>query len=86
MLKYNFSKLTLIPVDAKITIATTKVITNAPAPKIDPITIGTPSIEFPALKEEITSGDPFAKANKVTPARVSEIVRFFAIFDRAGER
>jgi hypothetical protein len=52
-----------------------KAILNKQAPKIDPN--GIKAVEFeslePAMIAVITSGAPFAKARKVTPAKVGEI-------------
>jgi hypothetical protein len=39
-----------------------------------------------ALREEKTSGAPFPKARRVTPARDWEIFRCFEILARIGER
>jgi len=42
---------------------------NSPAPKRAPRESEIPSVSIaPAAKETITSGAPFARANKVTPA------------------
>lgn len=59
---------------------------NNPPPKTDPTTSFIPSSDAPAVKEDMTSGAPLAKATRVTPANVSDILSLVEIFERAGER
>jgi len=54
-----------------ITDARVAVVTNNPAPKIDPIAMLIPPSSLPpATAAVITSGAPFPSASKVTPATV----------------
>ena len=64
----------------------TAVVTNRPAPNIPPKLVQIPSLEFEAYNDDITSGAPFAKANKVTPAKASLKLNFLANDSKDGVR
>lgn len=58
---------------------------NKLAPKIPPIAREIPSLSSPpAVKDVIISDAPLEKANKVTPANISDNLKVLAIFDIAG--
>ena len=70
-----------------MTTAETTPDTNSPAPTSDPTAKNMPPLSLLAAdSEEMTSGDPFPSASKVTPARDSERPRVDAIFSNAGDR
>lgn len=61
--------------DKKITLDDMMAVLKRQAPKIDPNGMRAVLSESldPAMMAVITSGDPFAKAKKVTPAKVGDI-------------
>ncbi|EGR31642.1 hypothetical protein IMG5_105270 [Ichthyophthirius multifiliis] len=75
-------------VQQKITLATITEFTNKPAPNILPIAKDIPSESPlpPAIIAVSTSGAPFPKANKVTPANVQEHFRNSEILVRDGDK
>lgn len=61
--------------------------TNSPAPVIPPTANPTPPYsESAATIAPITSGAPFPRARKVTPANCSDMPSFLEICSRAGLR
>jgi hypothetical protein len=70
---------------ARITLPKTTQLTKIAPPKSPPIDKETLSF-FAARIEEKTSGAPFPKANKLTPAIVGESFKVSAILARAGEK
>lgn len=71
----------------RITTADTTPDTNSPAPTNEPMANDIPPLELPAAeREDITSGAPFPKARRVTPAKDSEKPSVDASFSNAGER
>ena len=70
-----------------MTTAETTPETNNPPPTSDPTARNIPPFSLPAAEsEEITSGAPFPRARRVTPANDSEIPSVEAIFSKEGER
>lgn len=72
--------------DVATTFPTTTVVINSPAPNILPIASKTPSSSLDATNAVSASGDPLAKATKVTPASVSESRKYFAIYASDGAK
>lgn len=74
--------------DASNTFANVKLVTNNPAPNIDPIEklIPPSSSPPPAATDTKTSGAPFPKATRVTAAKVSDKPKEFDNDCTAGER
>lgn len=77
--------LTVLIGDFLKTLAKLIVVTKSPAPNIDP-TVKFTLFPFPATIAVMISFAPFPIANKVTPARVCDILIFLDINVTVGDR